>query len=200
MKIAQLLRSNLTITCLHDTIQVEATAMEHIQTAINAIEPHDSDQGAPANAGITLGVLTPEEALERKVPVSGQDEWMYVRSSQSKGIEMYVSHTWFLYRLTCRLVDEWQNDDIDDFSGGRMFQPAFKRLRPAYDSLLNNHARTAKGFDPEDHIREMARQGYTHVEVNGYAANFPYEKAAPGELLYLFYTYCPHSINSFTAN
>ena len=64
-------------------------------------------------------------------------------------------------------------------------------LRPAYDSLLNNHARTAKGFDPEDHIREMARQGYSHIEVNGYAANFPYEKAAPDELLYLFYTYCP---------
>ena len=191
MRIAQFLRSNLTITRLHDTIQVEATAAEHIQAAINAIDPHDSDQGTAANTSITLGVLTPEEAFERKVPVSHQEEWMYIRSSQPEGIEMYVSHTWFLYRLTCRLVDEWLNDDIDVFSGGRMFQPAFKRLRPAYDSLLNNHARTAKGFDPEDHIREMARQGYTHVEVNGYAANFPYEKAAPGELLYLFYTYCP---------
>ena len=99
------------------------------------------DRITQADDAAMRGSVTPEEALERKVPVSGQDEWMYVRSSQSEGIEMYVSHTWFLYRLTCRLVDEWQNDDIDDFSGGRMFQPAFKRLRPAYDSLLNNHAR-----------------------------------------------------------
>ena len=33
-----------------------------------------------------------------------------------------------------------------------------------------------KDSTSEDHIREMARQGYTHIEVNGYAANFPYEK------------------------
>lgn len=42
----------------------------------------------------------------------------------------------------------------------------------------------------EEHIREMARLGFTHVEVNGLAATFPYEQAAPDELLYRLYTYC----------
>ncbi len=185
MKIAQFLESAPSITRLHDTIPVEATAAECIQAACA------TNESGGTSAGITLGVLTPEEAATRNVSVSGQEEWMFVRSSQSEGIELYVSHTWFLYRLACRLVDEWQGLSIDAFSDGKILKPTFKHLRPAYDSLLNNHARTAKGFDPEDHIREMARQGYTHVEVNGYGTTFPYEKAAPGELLYLFYTYCP---------
>ena len=69
-------------------------------------------------------------------------------------------------------------EDIETFTKGRMLKAAFKHLRPAWDSLLNNHARTAKGFDAEEHIREMARLGFTHVEVNGLAATFPYEHAA----------------------
>ncbi|HAT59749.1 MAG TPA: hypothetical protein DCS60_03120, partial [Opitutae bacterium] len=85
MRIAQFLRSNLTITRLNDTIQVEATAAKHIQAAINAIGPHDSDQRTHPKTRITLGVLTPEEALERQVPVSRQEEWMYIRSSQPEG-------------------------------------------------------------------------------------------------------------------
>ncbi len=189
MKIAQYLDSASSITCLHDTLPVERTAAELLQStcAPNAA----IRSGDRTGNGITLGVLSADEAAARDLPVGDQSEWLYVRSSESDGIELYVSDTWFLYRLACRLADEWLDEDIDAFSGGKQFKAAFKHLRPAYDSLLNNHARTAKGFDPEDHIREMARQGYTHVEVNGYGTTFPYEKAAPGELLYLFYTYCP---------
>ena len=189
MKIAQFLESASSINFLHEAIPVESTAAELLQStcAPNAtIQP-----GKGTGNGVTLGVISSDEAAARDLPVADQDEWLFVRSSESGGIELYVSDTWFLYRLACRLADEWQDEDIDAFADGKHFQATFKHLRPAYDSLLNNHARTAKGFDPEDHIREMARQGYTHVEVNGYGTTFPYEKAAPGELLFLFYTYCP---------
>lgn len=191
MKIAQFLESAQSILALHDGIEVETTAGKLIQStfASNACQ----SVGDSENAGtrVLLGVLSTEEADAKGVPASRGEEWMFVRSDGDREMELYVSHTWFLYRLTCRLVDEWADEALSSFSDGKIFKAAFRHLRPAYDSLLNNHARTAKGFDPEDHIREMARLGYTHVEVNGYGTPFPYEKAAPGELLFLFYTYCP---------
>ncbi len=190
MKIAQFLKSAQTIACPHPDIAVEITSGELLQSTFSPDAKLVFEATGDTARRVTLSVLTPEEAASKGVPSSNIEEWMFVRMSADKGIELYASRTWFLYRLTCRLVDEWVDQELSEFSEGQLLKATFKHLRPAYDSLLNNHARTTKGFDPEDHIREMARQGYTHVEVNGFAANFPYEKAAPGELLYLFYTYC----------
>jgi len=188
MKIAQLLEAASAIAYLNDDIPVERTAAELIRTAAPKANVTGLDQSPKAN--VVLGVLDSDTAKQKGIPSEGREEWMYARIANG-AIELYVSHTWFLYRLASRLIDEWIDEDESAFADGKILQAAFKHLRPAYDSLLNNHARTARGFDAEDHIREMARQGYTHVEVNGYASHFPYEKAAPGELLYLFYTYCP---------
>ena len=188
MKIAQLLEAASAIAYFNDDIPVERTAAELIRTAASDANVTPLEQSPEAN--VVLGVLDSEAANRKGIPSEGREEWMYARIANGK-IELYVSHTWFLYRLASRLIDEWMDEDVSAFAEGKILQAAFKHLRPAYDSLLNNHARTARGFDAEDHIREMARQGYTHVEVNGYASHFPYEKAAPGELLYLFYTYCP---------
>ncbi|MFW6354210.1 MAG: hypothetical protein ACOC3I_07490, partial [Verrucomicrobiota bacterium] len=137
-----------------------------------------------------LGVLSSAEAAEVDPRLADEEEWLFVRVRPESGIELYVSHPWFLYRLACQLIDDWRGEEASDFASGKVMQPAFRHLRPAYDSLLNNHARAAQGFDDEAHIREMARLGFTHVEVNGLAATFPYEQAAPDELLYRFYTYC----------
>jgi hypothetical protein len=191
MKIAQFLESAQSITCLHDSIPVERTTAEFVQSSLAKEATISAGDPTEAGARVTIGVLSAIEAKARNLPIQGKDEWMFVRTASDQSLELFVSHTWFLYRLACQVVEEWPNRDVTELSEGELLAPAFKMLRPAYDSLLNNHARTAKGFDPEDHIREMARQGYTHVEVNGYAANFSYEKAAPDELLYLFYTYCP---------
>jgi hypothetical protein len=189
MKISQFLKSTRTVVCLHSDITVETTAGELLRSTCSTATTLSLGKADSKANSITLAVLSPDEAATKKIPCGDRDEWMFARASETNGIELYVSHTWFLYRLACRLTDDWLDEDLTYFSQGKLLEATFKHLRPAYDSLLNNHARTTKGFDPEDHIREMARQGYTHVEVNGFAANFPYEKAAPGELLYLFYTY-----------
>lgn len=191
MTLLDLLNSVQTIEALHPEIKVENTVANFLQdwTASNAQIVADN-AASRTSPNLTIGVLNSEETKAKGIVTEGKDEWMFVRTSESAGIEIYVSHTWFLYRLACLVSDDWLDADINDFGEGKLIQAAFKHLRPAYDSLLNNHARTAQGFDPEDHIREMARLGYTHVEVNGLAATFPYEHAEPGELLYRFYTYC----------
>ena len=191
MKVSQFLNSLEAIHVLHDDLPVEQTAAEYIISGSSPTANIASSNCQGKRKILSLGTLSTAEATERGIPNNGVDEWMFIKSGSDQSLQLFVSHTWFLYRLACQVIEEWPDRELSEFSEGKLITPAFKMLRPAYDSLLNNHARTAKGFDPEDHIREMARQGYTHIEVNGYAANFPYEKAAPDELLYLFYTYCP---------
>ena len=189
MTIAQLLQSATTLTILHSNIPVERTAAELLRATARDSSV-DTGAAQPAADRVIIGVLTPEEAEARRIETGEHTEWMFLRASKENGLELYVSHTWYLYRLAAQVVEDWIDRPVADFANGVLRKATFKRLRPAYDSLLNNHARTAAGFDPEDHIREMARLGYTHVEVNGLATTFPHEQNQPGELLYLFYTYC----------
>jgi len=187
MTIKQVLSKIGSIEILHQDIVVENTVRQFLQEYTG---PETAAIGGDASPVLKIGVMEPAEAASIDSRLSKTEEWLYVKVSPTGSIQLYVSHTWFLYRLACQLVDDWSEREAADFEDGLVTQPAFRHLRPAYDSLLNNHARTAKGFDPEEHIREMARLGFTHVEVNGLAATFPYEQAAPDELLYRFYTYC----------
>jgi len=189
MKVDRILEKIKTIRIFNPEIPVEHTAADYLGSNLPS-RPATRETGNPSPETLTLGIRAGTEAETIDKRLSGLEEWAFARITEEHGVELYVSHTWFLYRLCCRLIEDWRDADLSDFAGGKIFQPAFKHLRPAYDSLLNNHARTARGFDPEDHIREMARLGYTHVEVNGFAATFPDEQAAPDELLYRFYTYC----------
>lgn len=190
MILSEFLAQVESIRTLNSEIPVETTAAEWLQSELlpgAAV----AASGEKNQSTITLGVLPSEEIVALDSRLTELAEWTFARITPEHGIELYASHTWFLFRLVTRLVDDWLEDSIESFAEGRIFSPTFKHLRPAWDSLLNNHARTAHDFDAEDHIREMARLGYTHVEVNGYAATFPAEQPAPDELLYRFYTYCP---------
>ncbi len=150
MTIAQLLGKIEGIICLHAGITVENTAGEYLRSMVlGRASFRFGNKENRTELSLQLGVLREEETAGIDGRLRGLAEWLYVRASEENGIELYVSHTWFLYRLACRLVEDWQERDIADLTGGKIFQPAFSRLRPAYDSLLNNHVRTAKGFDLE---------------------------------------------------
>ena len=192
MTLSEVLSTLQSIRIRHPEIPVEHTVAglirSHAADALSIAEGPSADAPSPT---LHLGVLSADEAVEVEPKLADWEEWLYVRTSPNGDLHLYVSHTWFLYRLACQFLEDWTHRDSAELEDGQILAPAFRHLRPAYDSLLNNHARTAKGFDAEDHIREMARLGFTHVEVNGLAGPFPYEKAAPDELLYRFYTYCP---------
>ena len=191
MKFYKLLENTTTIVHCHDSIEVEKTTARLLQEKVPEAGISYDPAAKPAIGVIIISVLDKGKSASIDSRLNDDSEWMYVRASEKTGIEIYASHTWLLYRLATQVIDDWGHRDVSEFTDGIVTKPTFKHLRPAYDSLLNNHARTAKDFDPEDHIREMARLGYTHVEVNGFGTAFPYERAQPGELLYLFYTYCP---------
>jgi hypothetical protein len=70
-------------------------------------------------------------------------------------------------------------------------RPSFPREKSTFDLFLTQYARGIDGLDREAYIREYARLGFTHVEVNGLAAPFPWEQGVEGEFYPDFYTYCP---------
>ncbi len=190
MTIKTLLSAIQSIRILHEAIPVETTTAKLLKAQAEGEVEMVSIPGS-SSPSVEIGVLSSDEAAAIDSRLAGREQWQFVRVSSSGQIQLFVSDTWFLYRLASQLVDDWSDRDAAEFADGIILSPAFSHLRPAYDSLLNNHARTAEGFDPEEHIRELARLGFTHVEVNGLASPFPYEQAAPDELLYRFYTYCP---------
>ena len=70
---------------------------------------------------------------------------------------------------------------------------AFESEKDTFDLFLTQYARLIRGFDREAYIRDMARLGFTHVEVNGLAGATPIEERTKvrGEFYPDFYTYCP---------
>jgi hypothetical protein len=73
----------------------------------------------------------------------------------------------------------------------RFLRATFSVEKSTFDLFLTQYARTLRDFDRERYIREYARLGFTHIEVNALAAPFPYEQGVPGEFYPDFYTYCP---------
>ena len=80
-----------------------------------------------------------------------------------------------------------------DFTPGDPWQHelAFAQEKSTFDLFLTQYARMVRNFDREAYLREYARLGFTHVEVNALAGPFPLEPGIPGEFYSHFYTYCP---------
>jgi hypothetical protein len=51
--------------------------------------------------------------------------------------------------------------------------------------------RTARHFDREAYLRQLAEQGFTHVTVNGLGSDRPFETGPPGDVYSWFYDYSP---------
>ena len=117
-------------------------------------------------------------------------QWAFLRFDSDHSGELVVSHPALLFAYTSQFFDRWQDMPVADLKEGRYFEAAFRWHRPLYDYLLTQVWRTARHFDPEEHIRELARAGYTHLEVNGLAAIVPFETTVPGEFYAPFYAYC----------
>jgi hypothetical protein len=95
----------------------------------------------------------------------------------------------FLYLAWTHLVESMMESETSALPWIRY--PAFSTERSVFDLFLTQYARLIRGFDRERYIREYARLGFTHVEVNALAGPFPAETGVDGEFYPDFYTYCP---------
>lgn len=146
-----------------------------------------------SEAGVlNILVITPEQRPD-KLP----SEWpqrnirgaMLFHVDQGGCGWLLASQPAFLYLAWTHLTESLLEADVSRLPW--LSHPAFARERSTFDLFLTQYARPLRGFDRELYLREYARLGFTHVEVNALAGPFPAETGVEGEFYPDFYTYCP---------
>ncbi len=122
-----------------------------------------------------------------------------VRIDEDGSGHLLFSETFNLYGFVRHLLEDLACENVKYFIAGRRFTPAFRWQRIVYDFFLTQEGRIQKDLNPETYIRELARLGFSHVEVNGLAAPCGLETGPSGEAYPMFYTYCP-ALDQFTSS
>ncbi len=189
--LAQLLTQTRTIITSPSGPPVERTVADELRQAFapGAGVSVSPDLAAPAGSVRVAVVPDPGSWKSVHPSLAGTGDWIFLRVQQG-GVQLLSSAPHLLFRLFSSLSEEWRESDITQFADGRIMRPTFTVLRPSYDSFLTQHNRTARNFDREEHIRNLARLGFSHAEVNGLAFAVPFERGPKGEVLHRFYTYC----------
>ena len=173
------------VKVIHTTtpsMQVEQTVAHELQT----ITGHRVDIKHSAGLAAVPGSIRVAVVREKKKWQSihaGLDEskdWMMVRAKSGSGIELLASRPHLLYYLYTMIAEDWKGMAVEEFAKGKIVHPSFQNLRPVYDLFLTQHARTVRNFDREEHLRNLARLGFSHAEVNGLAFAVPFERGPQG--------------------
>jgi hypothetical protein len=110
-----------------------------------------------------------------------------------------ATHARYLYAWFRYLVEVRGDAPVSAVSERRGIRPVFQWQRPVFDLYFTQSGRTVRDLDPEDYVRQMARSGFTHLEVNGLDFPEPFEPGVPGEIYPRFYTYCA-ALDQFVAS
>ncbi|PSO44851.1 hypothetical protein BRC21_00845, partial [Candidatus Saccharibacteria bacterium SW_7_54_9] len=122
--------------------------------------------------------------------------WLWIRiNAEGKG-EILASAASFLLAVPSLLMSGFTSEQAAKVEEGFFLYPSFDQSRSHKDYVLTQEARMARKFDREQYLHTLAKNGVTHVEVNGLASSFPHEPGVPGEFYNQFYTYCA-GLNQF---
>ncbi len=153
-----------------------------------------STKGLGAGPGKLIIASQDQLSLDKDLPgFPGQPPerfiWMILKAGGAGWI--VCSHSYYLFGFCQNLVENWMDNDIAEYQTGKFIVPSFKWNRTAYDYFLTQEGRICRGLDRESYIRELARNGFTHLEVNGLGYPMALEDGPKGETYPMFYTYCP---------
>lgn len=189
----QYLTQLTTAACTPDGPRVETTVAREFVASCSPAASITRTPGTAAPAGTLRIAVVPDGAAARALhpALDGMARWMMVRCPEGQGVQLLASHPHLLYQLWTLAAEDWKDQDAAAFRQGKIVTPTFPGVRPVYDIFLTQVARTARGFNREEHFRTTARLGSSYAEVNGLAFPVPFETGPKGELLHRFYTYCP---------
>jgi hypothetical protein len=153
----------------------------------------------PSSRALNLDVAGGPWPLPDALSASRPPAWMFAQISADGTGDLRASHPAHLYALAALLADGHLSDRADALAEGLLLEVTFPTHRPLYDQVLTQVARTARRFDPEAYVAQLARSGFTHLEVNGLATHIPFEPGVPTEFYNQFYTYCP-GLNHFVGS
>ncbi len=158
--------------------------------AINALLKQCPKAGKSEEHIFRISIADDNFIKTGQIKNSGDKDWMYFRVDETGSGEIVTSKPHLLYSFFCRIADEWLDEDINKFKKGWSATTTFKCQRSLMDIFFAHQYRTARHFDREAYVRECARLGFSHIEVNCLATPIPYEKGVPDEVYPHFYNYC----------
>ncbi len=140
-------------------------------------------------------IAVADEKWKRRLVRSGvkiprDSDWVHFYIGKNLGGCLLSSKPSFLYAAFREVLEQLSENG----RAGRLSwikEISFPIEKSTFDLFLTQYARTLRKFDREGYIREYARLGFSHIEVNALATPFPYEQGVPGEFYPDFYTYCP---------
>ncbi|MEW6074496.1 MAG: hypothetical protein AB1726_18115 [Planctomycetota bacterium] len=115
-----------------------------------------------------------------------------------RGAHLAAAEAHHLFAFVSHLVEVWGDRELRALPRGPQ-RPAFAVQRPVWDLYFAQAARAVRDMEPATYVRQMARYGFTHLEVNALAAPEGHEEGVPGEVYPRFYTYCP-ALDQFAAS
>ncbi|MFC2158117.1 hypothetical protein ACFLT9_09800 [Acidobacteriota bacterium] len=117
-------------------------------------------------------------------------DWLLISADNNECIWFLSSKPSLLYTgFRFGLENLWD----EEVGSGRTWlkEISFPKEKSTFDLFLTQYARMIRHFNREEYIRQYARLGFTHIEVNGLATMLPAEQGVDGEFYPDFYTYCP---------
>lgn len=159
------------------------------------IESFISKKGALNIAVVSAEMEGKLKHLDLDLP-SG--EWILFHLDGNSCLWLLSSRPSFLFTGYAFVTENLWNQDISSEKPW-VKKVSFSVGKSTFDLFLTQYARMIRDFDREKYVREYARLGFTHLEVNALASDFPFEKGVPGEFYPDFYTYCP-ALDQFTAS
>ncbi len=145
-----------------------------------------------AEPGTLCVAVALQDILQKKVKVSPSSgrEWVHFSCKENGKAWLASSKPYFLYAMFSYLVENLLDHDLDRVKHWTK-EMSFAVEKSTFDLFLTQYARLIRDFSPQHYIRQYARLGFTHIEVNALGSTFPHEKSVPGEFYADFYTYCP---------
>lgn len=175
---------------------VEKTVAEELLKSLKnhaVIQRVDASAMKPEAGNFYVAVSTDslkKNFLERGVKLPSEKEWVFFSVDESGCCWLLSSKNYFLYTAFSYVMERLLEYDISHLKKWQR-EMSFSIEKSTFDIFLTQYARLMRNFNREQYIREYARLGFTHIEVNALAASTPYEQGVAGEFYSDFYTYCP---------
>ncbi|MBN1939634.1 MAG: hypothetical protein JW843_08610 [Candidatus Aminicenantes bacterium] len=143
----------------------------------------------------TVLVVSEDAALKKRLlkagfPLPEGDDWACFDIDENGTGVLASGRPAFLFSAYSEIVENLLDRRLQGLCP-RVWTMAFSREKSTFDLVLTQYARMIRPFDRERYVREYARLGFTHIEVNALAGPFPAETGVPDEFYPDFYTYCP---------
>lgn len=148
---------------------------------------------SPEGNSFDIAILSSDQLKNAgiKKPLKPKEHFFYFLLRRNGAGSLVCSHAYYLYSAIHYLFDHLADQEVRTVNCGKWIVPAFKWNRISYDYFLTQQGRIQYKFNPGTYIGELARLGFTHVEVNGLAFPMGLETGPKGETYPMFYTYCP---------